>query len=86
MQGNHGLNTDRMKERSVKGKGGGVGLGWVGEGGEQEQREEWSAQAQSHEPGKVGVRTARYPGNICIHTVDVASELVRKTSRRIFNR
>lgn len=36
MQGNHGLNTDRMKERSMKGKGGGQG-----EGGEQEQREEW---------------------------------------------
>lgn len=36
MQGHHGLNTDRMKERRVKGKGGGDG-----EDGELEQREEW---------------------------------------------
>lgn len=27
VQGNHGLNTDRMKERSMKGKGGGRGGG-----------------------------------------------------------
>lgn len=36
VQGHHGLNTDRMKERRMKGKGGGDG-----EGGELEQREEW---------------------------------------------
>lgn len=85
VRGNHGLNTDRLKERSVKARGGGVGVGVGGWGrGGQEQREEWSAPAQSHELGRVGVRTGRYPGNIYIHTVDVASELVRKT--RIFNR
>lgn len=71
-RGNHGQNTDRMREGSVQGEVG-LGSGTRGRSG-------------AHEPGAVGVRTARYPGNIYTHTVDVASELVRKTSRRIFNR
>lgn len=69
--GNHRLNTDRMKEWEGEGRrGGGGGI----EGGVKHCKAvSQSHVSQSHEPGWVGERMVRHPGNIYKHTVDMAS-------------